>query len=596
MNGRLAILAAVCLWPATSKAAPAGAPFRIDRERRLSVELTADSAAGPASIREHAIAWHPVRAKYYLAADVVPLSSPRHPNTYDTEIHLWSSVDLAQWEYHGVAIEKGQPGESYDGYGVASPAGMVFAGGKLYVPFSARRTERFDRRSIGLAWSGANPEELPWRKSSRPISDLEGEDDDPALLTIAGDERLHLYHRRTGPGGYRIVHAASATPEEIDSWPRAEPATPRPEAVRAQELTGAFSEDGKAHLLVIEHLTAGGMRIAHLAGARPEGPFGTADPSERYLTAQSQAANLAYGGHITPVVRDGRLAAFFWTVHQEGKRYGLAGHPARLGPERRPADVRVESLGERIEAVTFSSDVLKREKSFSAVLPEGYDRSRGQWPVMFLFHGRGRHERSLVDDAACRKALLAAPFVVVLPDGDDGWYIDSPVRADDRYQAYVEEVIDVADSWYGLSRRRESRGLSGWSMGGYGSMRLAEVRREEYGAVAPVIGLLDFPRRGLPEGQSYRVPVDRFGVEADVWRRFNPITQADRLRDTSILIVTADRAFDRTMNENFAGRLKELRIRHEWRMLEGKHTFDVVRQALPMVIEFMTRSLEDPQR
>ena len=43
-------------------------------------------------------------------------------------------------------------------------------------------------------------------------------------------------------------------------------------------------------------------------------------------------------------------------------------------------------------------------------------------------------------------------------------------------------------------------------------------------------------------------------------------------------------------------RLKELGVRHEWRMLEGKHTFDTVRQALPMVIEFMTRSLEDPQR
>jgi len=258
--------------------------------------------------------------------------------------------------------------------------------------------------------------------------------------------------------------------------------------------------------------------------------------------------------------------------------------------------VRVEPLGERIEAVTFSSAVLNRDKTFSAVLPKAYDRSRGQWPVLFLFHGRGRHERSLVDDPACRKVLLSAPFVVVFPDGDDGWYIDSPVRTGDRYQAYVEEVVDVADRRYRLSPRRESRGLSGWSMGGYGAMRLAEARPEEFGAVAPVIGLLDFPRKGLPEGQSYRVPVDRFGAEADVWRRFNPITHADRLRDTSILIVTADRAFDRTMNENFAGRLKELGIRHEWRMLEGKHTFDVVRQALPMVIEFMTSSLEDPQR
>ncbi|NQT11647.1 MAG: hypothetical protein HQ582_02790, partial [Planctomycetes bacterium] len=295
MKRQLAILAVVGLWLAMPRAAPAGPPFQIDRTKRYGLDLTALSFAGPASIREHAVAWHPIRGKYYVAADVVSLHSPHHPNTYDTEIHLWSTPDFQCWEYHGVAVEKGQPGQSYDGYGVASPAGMVFAGGKLYVPFSARRTERFDRRSIGLAWSGANPEDLPWTKSSRPISDPEGEDDDPALLTITGDDRLHLYHRRTGPGGYRIVHTASATPEEIDSWPPAEPATPRPEPVRAQELTGVFSEDGKTHLLVIEHLTAGGMKIAHLTSDRSEGPFESADPSERYLRPESQTSNLAYG-------------------------------------------------------------------------------------------------------------------------------------------------------------------------------------------------------------------------------------------------------------------------------------------------------------
>ncbi|MFH1265053.1 MAG: hypothetical protein ABIK89_04955 [Planctomycetota bacterium] len=303
-------------------------PFSLDRARSFRVELTADSPVGEASIREHSIAWHPGKGRYYLAADVVPLSSPHHPNTYDTEIHLWSSADLAAWRYHGVAVEKGEPGRSYDGYGVASPAGMVFRDGKLYVPFSARCTERFDRRGIGLAWSGDEPEELPWQKSSRPISDLEGEDDDPALLAGADDGLLHLYHRRTGAGGYRIVHTASPAPERPGSWPGAEPATPRPAEVRAQELTGAFSANGKVHLFVIEHLREGGMKIAHLVSEEPEGSFVSADPGERYLSAESQPGRLAYSGHITPVVRDGRPAALFWTVFQEGKRYGLFGHPA----------------------------------------------------------------------------------------------------------------------------------------------------------------------------------------------------------------------------------------------------------------------------
>jgi len=309
-------------------------PIEVDLGVSFHVELTAASPTGESSIREHAIAWHPVKEKYYLVADVVPLDSPHHPNTYNTELHLWSSGALAEWTYHGVAVEKGGAGTSYDGYGVASPAGIAFFRGRLYAPFSARRTSRFEKRSIGLAVSGTDPDELPWAKTNRPVSDFPGEDDDPALLVMPGDDSLHLYHRRTGPGGYRIVHTASKTPTDSDTWPAAQAITPRPQQVRAQELTGVFAANGKVHLLVIEHLFADGMRIAHLVSDSPDGPFNPTDPNQRYLPPDAQARQLAYGGHITPVVRDGTPVAFFWTVSQQGRRYGLRGHPVRALHDR----------------------------------------------------------------------------------------------------------------------------------------------------------------------------------------------------------------------------------------------------------------------
>jgi len=305
--------------------ATAGSPITFDPSKTFRVELAADSPIGEASIREHAIAWHPVKRKFYLVADVVPLSKGHHPNTYDTDIHLWSSADLESWTYHGVAIEKGKPGESFDGYGVATPVAMVFRDGELLAPFSARKTKSFGRRSIGLAWSGSDPEKVPWTKSSGPISDLDGNDDDCALLTLPGDNRVHLFHRIDGP--YRIVHTSSATPKQIDSWPKAVPVTPRPDDVRAQELTGMFSTNGTMRMLVIEHLHAGGMKIADLQSRTPGGPFTASDRRNRYLPTDSQPTDLAYSGMVTPVVRDGQVVAFFWCTFQKGKRYGLLGHP-----------------------------------------------------------------------------------------------------------------------------------------------------------------------------------------------------------------------------------------------------------------------------
>ena len=88
-----------------------------DFSKSFEVQLTKDSPIGEASIREHTIVWHPQKKKYYLLADVIPLAWKLHPNTYDTEIHLFSSPDLSDWKYHGVAIEKGNTEGTHDRFG-----------------------------------------------------------------------------------------------------------------------------------------------------------------------------------------------------------------------------------------------------------------------------------------------------------------------------------------------------------------------------------------------------------------------------------------------------------------------------------------------
>ncbi|MCD4825367.1 MAG: prolyl oligopeptidase family serine peptidase [Phycisphaerae bacterium] len=235
---------------------------------------------------------------------------------------------------------------------------------------------------------------------------------------------------------------------------------------------------------------------------------------------------------------------------------------------------------------------MNKEKSYCVVLPKGYDKDKagvkGGWPVLFLFHGRGRTERSLIDDDKTRKAILEAPFVVVLLDGDDGWYINSPVKPSDKYEDYTEEVINHADNLYCLNPNRKYRSLSGWSMGGYGCTHFAETHSEKYSAVVPIIGLLDFPRNGLPKSQSYEVPAKRFGNNTQTWKSYNPIYKAKNLQNTSILIIAADKAFDRTMNENFSSKLKVLKIDHELKILSGGHDFDVVQESIPIVIDFIT--------
>ncbi|WP_339733319.1 alpha/beta hydrolase-fold protein [uncultured Gimesia sp.] len=256
----------------------------------------------------------------------------------------------------------------------------------------------------------------------------------------------------------------------------------------------------------------------------------------------------------------------------------------------------VKELFPRIEAVSFFSTRLKQRKRAVVVLPVEWQKIKPEdRRTLVILHGRGRHELTLIDEKTIRKQLLDSGLFVILPDGDDGWYLNSPVRKQDVYEAYLEEVLSVVSQEYQLPKDRKRWAIAGWSMGGFGCVNFAERHPEQFAAVSSIIGLLDFPRTGLPKGQSYKVPLERFGTDETIWKRFNPLNGAEKLKGMSVLIITADAAFDRTMNEHFRDRLVKLNQTHKYVELKGGHTFPVVREAIPHVLAFTKRALQKQQ-
>lgn len=249
------------------------------------------------------------------------------------------------------------------------------------------------------------------------------------------------------------------------------------------------------------------------------------------------------------------------------------------------------------DRITFSeirSDALGRTLPIAVVAP-AERKMEGPVPVLFLLHGRGRTHRSLLEAPVARAALLTATCYIVLPQGEDGWYVDSPAQPDARYGAYLAEVIAWAEGKLPIARGPVGRGIAGWSMGGYGAVRFAQTHPGQFGFVASMIGLLDFPRaETLPEGQNYRVPTNRFTGDPAVWAELNPLRAVEALQGATLTLVLATRGFERTMNENFltAVAARKLAARVHW--LEGEHEFAVVERAVPLVLadaeEFFRKS------
>jgi S-formylglutathione hydrolase FrmB len=130
-------------------------------------------------------------------------------------------------------------------------------------------------------------------------------------------------------------------------------------------------------------------------------------------------------------------------------------------------------------------------RSVRVYLPPSYDTSSRRYPVVYALHGYLNDETQLAyggtSDYGTAKSLQAAldkmiwersigEMIVVFPNATNklfgSFYLSSPVIGD--YETYiVKDLVELIDTRYRTLPTRESRAVTGFSMGGWGTMHLA---------------------------------------------------------------------------------------------------------------------------
>lgn len=118
-----------------------------------------------------------------------------------------------------------------------------------------------------------------------------------------------------------------------------------------------------------------------------------------------------------------------------------------------------------------SSDALGRMTAFNALLPEG---ATGPFPVLYLLHGYSDDHSAWVRRSSIERYIDAYPMIVIMPDGQHGWYTDASTLPYSRFETYiVRELIGFVDTMFPTVAERRGRAIAGLSMGGYGALKLA---------------------------------------------------------------------------------------------------------------------------
>lgn len=162
----------------------------------------------------------------------------------------------------------------------------------------------------------------------------------------------------------------------------------------------------------------------------------------------------------------------------------------------------------RVETVTVHGRSLEGnllgespDREVSIYLPPSYDKDRSRrYPVVILLHGYSLTNKYWVGGAGETVGSIDVPgamdrdvasgtakeMILVMPNGNskyDGSMYSSSVTSGDWEGFIADDLVRYVDGHYRTLANRESRGLAGHSMGGYGTIRIGMKRPDAFSSL-----------------------------------------------------------------------------------------------------------------
>ncbi len=161
-----------------------------------------------------------------------------------------------------------------------------------------------------------------------------------------------------------------------------------------------------------------------------------------------------------------------------------------------------------VEEVTFYSDALSRDMPVQVYLPEGYETSGLQYPVVYFVHGMSHDHLDYPEIIDAAEQMISSgalsPFILVKPEAGCTPYVDAgypiPVHSGltnsalngDFEDYFVDDLIVWVDTAYRTEADREHRFVTGHSWGGYSAVRVGLRHTDVFGKVASHAGPLAY--------------------------------------------------------------------------------------------------------
>jgi enterochelin esterase-like enzyme len=270
-----------------------------------------------------------------------------------------------------------------------------------------------------------------------------------------------------------------------------------------------------------------------------------------------------------------------------------------------------QQMGKVIEQKVVHSTILNRDVRYTIYLPADYDYSQRAYPVVYLLHGYTDDNTGWLQfgeinryaDKAIAEGTIP-PMIIVMPNGDSSWFINSYDGKEKYEDFFIKEFMPNIEKTYRIKAQKKYRGISGLSMGGYGTMVYALKYPDLFAAAAPLSGAVftDDELVGFSD-QDYNVvmgPLFGAGLKgkdrlSKPWYDYSVLKMvetisAEDLKKVRYWIDCGDDDFLTKGNCLLHLALRDKQVPHEFRVRDGAHSWTYWRTGIVDALAFIGES------
>ena len=272
------------------------------------------------------------------------------------------------------------------------------------------------------------------------------------------------------------------------------------------------------------------------------------------------------------------------------------------------AFVTAQPQGKVYETKIVKSALMGKDVAYSIYLPPDYETSSRTYPVVYLLHGYTDDntgwlqfgEINRLADKAIADGTIP-PMIIVMPNGDSSWYINSYDGKEKYEDFFVKEFMPAVEKTWHIKAEKKYRGVAGLSMGGYGTLMYALKYPELFAAAAPLsAAVFDDENLVANTDERYEAVFGQLygrglkGKERlnNAWYNNSALKivekkSVDELKKVRYWIDCGDDDFLTKGNSLLHIALIDKKVPHEYRVRDGAHTWTYWRTGIIDALRFI---------